>query len=206
MTIRAVKYLYKYVYKGYDEAMMRIRQYDDQHNEIDNYIAGRYVSAPEAFWHIHSFPMQDMSHTITRLPVHLENWQPVVFNEADVDGDADNLENVLADRADKHTTLTAWFKTNSDTPATRHLRYVEFVSCYRWDTSKCKLVGRQRCARKPMLAHMFSVSPRHPEQFHLRTLLLHVPGAQSYQDLRTVNGTEYATFQEACTALGLTHE
>ena len=57
MTIRAVKYLYKYVYKGHDEAMMRIRLYDDHHNEIDTYIAGRYVAALEAFWHIHSFPM-----------------------------------------------------------------------------------------------------------------------------------------------------
>ena len=137
MTIRAVKYLYKYVYKGYDEAMMRIRHYDDQHNEIDNYIAGRYVSAPEAFWHIHSFPMQDMSHTITRLPVHLENWQPLVFNEADVDGDADNLENVLADRADKHTTLTAWFKTNCPCRQSRQTHHLDCLvqdklrySCY----------------------------------------------------------------------------
>ena len=206
MTIRAVKYLYKYVYKGHDEAMMRIRQYDDNHNEIDTYVAGRYVSAPEAFWHIHSFPMQDMSHTITRLAVHLENWQPVVFNEGHEGDEADNLENVLAARAEKDTTLTAWFKTNLDIPATRNLRYVDFVTYYRWDYNKCKWLRRQRRAKKPMLARMFSVSPRHPEQFHLGTLLLHVPGAQSYQDLRTINGIEYATFQEACTALGLTHD
>ena len=99
MRIRAVKYLYKYVYKGHHEAMMRIRQYDDHHNEIDTYIAGRYVSVLEVFWHIHSFPMQDMSHTITRLAVHLENWQPVDFNEGDVDDEAVKLQNVLAARA-----------------------------------------------------------------------------------------------------------
>ena len=42
--------------------------------------------------------------------------------------------------------------------------------------------------------------------FHLRTLLLHVHGVQSYQDLRMINGIEYATFQEACTAISLTHD
>ena len=42
-----------------------------------------------------------MSHTITRLAVHLENWQPVAFNEGDVDDEAANLQNVLAARAEK---------------------------------------------------------------------------------------------------------
>ena len=71
--------------------MMRIRLYDDHHNEIDTYIAGRYVSALEAFWHIHSFPMQDMSHTITRLAVHLENGSLLSLMRGDVDDEAANL-------------------------------------------------------------------------------------------------------------------
>ena len=45
---------------------------------------------------------------------------------------------------------------------------------------------------------MYSVSPGDVERFHLRILLLHCPGAQSFEDLRTVDGTLAETFKEAC--------
>lgn len=45
---------------------------------------------------------------------------------------------------------------------------------------------------------MYSVSPRDPEKYYLRLLLLHVPGATSYDDLKTVNGAVTASFREAC--------
>ena len=57
-SIKAIKYLHKYVYKGYDCASVRIREEYD-HNEIDHYVNGRYVSAPEAAWRIHGFKMHD---------------------------------------------------------------------------------------------------------------------------------------------------
>ena len=45
--------------------------------------------------------------------------------------------------------------------------------------------------------------PRDHERFHLRLLLLHVPGATGYDDLKTVNGVVHNTFKEACVARGL---
>lgn len=48
-----------------------------------------------------------------------------------------------------------------------------------------------------MLPRIYSVSPRDFERFHLRLLLLHVRGAQSFEHLRTVDGVIYETFQEA---------
>ena len=44
---------------------------------------------------------------------------------------------------------------------------------------------------------MYSVSPRDTERFHLRLLLLHIPGATSFEYLRTVNGQVFDTFQKA---------
>lgn len=41
------------------------------------------------------------------------------------------------------------------------------------------------------------MSPADADKFHLR-LLLHVPGARSFTDLRTVNGVVCGTFREAC--------
>ncbi|CAL8148809.1 unnamed protein product [Orchesella dallaii] len=50
---------------------------------------------------------------------------------------------------------------------------------------------------------MYSVSPRDTERFCLRLLLLHVRGATSYDDLKTVGGEQYDTFKEAAIALNL---
>ena len=49
-----------------------------------------------------------------------------------------------------------------------------------------------------MIGRMYTASPRDTEQFHLRLLLLHVRGAMSYLDLRTVGHQVAGTFQEAC--------
>ena len=46
-------------------------------------------------------------------------------------------------------------------------------------------------------------SPRNMELFHLRLLLLNRPGMRGWQDLLTVNGTQFETFREACEALGV---
>ena len=45
---------------------------------------------------------------------------------------------------------------------------------------------------------MYHVSPRDNERFHLRLLLLHLCGATSYHDLRTVAGQEADTLPVAC--------
>ena len=47
-----------------------------------------------------------------------------------------------------------------------------------------------------------SISPRSGELFYQRVLLLHRP-AYSFSELRTVHNTEYPTFHQAATALGL---
>ena len=103
MSIQSIKYLYKYIYKGHDRADVLIHEVW-QHDEIGHYLDARYVSPGEAAWHIFSFPMQDKSHTVERLPVHLEGFHQVLF-EAGGEGEA------LA-RAQGDTKLTGWFAMN----------------------------------------------------------------------------------------------
>ena len=47
------------------------------------------------------------------------------------------------------------------------------------------------------------VSPAEGERYYLRMLLTHVPGATSYENIRTVNNIIYKTFKEAAVAHGL---
>ena len=47
------------------------------------------------------------------------------------------------------------------------------------------------------------VQPSEGERYYLRTLLIHVKGATSFDDLKTINGYMCSTFKEACILLGL---
>ena len=49
---------------------------------------------------------------------------------------------------------------------------------------------------------MYFVHPNDIERFSLRILLLYRKGLSSFESLRTVNGTKYPSFKEACYALG----
>ena len=79
MSIKSVKYLFKYVYKGHDCANVEIRTFD--HDEISTFLDARYVSAPEAFWRLSEYRMHSQSHTVVRLPVHLPDQSPVYFHK-----------------------------------------------------------------------------------------------------------------------------
>ena len=46
------------------------------------------------------------------------------------------------------------------------------------------------------------VHPAEGERYYLRVLLNHVRGATSFEHLRSQRGTTYATFKDACEALG----
>ncbi|XP_047129685.2 uncharacterized protein LOC100201102 [Hydra vulgaris] len=193
MTIKSVKYLYKYIYKGHDCANVVINE-QVNHDEINTFLNCRYVSAPEALWRIFEYSLSDMSHNIIRLQVHLPDNQMIYFVEGE--------EQAALDRAaQRDTHLTAWFKLNVENEKARHYPYVEIPYHFVFDSKHCKWKVRQRGSNK-VIVRMYKVSPI-GEIFYHRMLLLHVRGAVSFEDLRTVNGTVFNTFREACSQLGL---
>ena len=78
-TVSAVKYLYKYVYKGHDRVIVGFRRLNDneaahgtineQVDEISNFLDARYISASESCWRIFHFPLHDQFPSIQRLTV-----------------------------------------------------------------------------------------------------------------------------------------
>ena len=78
LTIAALKYLYKYIYKGHDFCDVCIRE-ELHHEEIDHYLRKRYITAMGATWSIFPFLMQHISHSAERLPVDRFGLQTVVF-------------------------------------------------------------------------------------------------------------------------------
>ena len=196
-SIKTVKYLFKYVYKGHDCA--RIRMHGDaatyEHDEISTFLEARYVSAPEAFWRLSEFPMHKQSHSVIRLPVHLHLEQNVYFKPGEEDA-------AVSETADHNTMLTAWFKLNSESEESRNLLYTEMPEHYVFQTAKKAWMPRKKGANR-IIPRMYAVSVRDAERFFLRVLLLHVRGATSYESLRTYRGRLYDTNREACLARGL---
>jgi hypothetical protein len=90
-NIRAVKYLFKYVYKGHDRVTVEISCQNNnategnvvEADEIKKYLDCRYVFASEAMWHIFKFDMHEWFIAIERLQYHLPNQQMVLFDDHD---------------------------------------------------------------------------------------------------------------------------
>ena len=182
--ITAVKYIYKYTYKGHDCAALEI-----QSDEIQQFLDTRYISAPEAAWRLFEFRLQGRSHTVEKLPVHLPDMQSVFFKRGE---ETPAIERALL----TDTKLTAWFKLNIIDANARQYLYTEIPLHYCWIAKPKKWTPRQR--DRKVVTRLVSVSPRDTERHHLRILLLYSRGPKSFDDLKTVNDHICASFMEAC--------
>jgi len=170
-----------------DSSVQQVLQYD----EITSFVDARYISAPEAVWRISQFKLQDKSHVVVSLPVHLPGEQSVMFAE-------NEEEEALNKAAGKHTRLTAFFELAAVDSEARDLYYHDVPQHYKWNAQKTRWEKRERKAiGDKTIGRMYSVSPSDSERFHLRLLLLNVRGPQSFDELRTVGSESCATFKEA---------
>lgn len=64
----ASKYLFKYIYKGYDSAEFIIEK-----DEIKQYMYGRYLSGIESIFRLYGLTTSGFSHAFVHLKFHLEN-------------------------------------------------------------------------------------------------------------------------------------
>jgi hypothetical protein len=77
--VQAIKYIYKYVYKGRDKATLEIADTD----EIKRYVTCRYIGPSQAVWGLLEFSMYEEHPTIVRLPLYLLYEQSVRFGRSD---------------------------------------------------------------------------------------------------------------------------
>lgn len=200
-----IKYLFKYVTKGPDCSKIyleRIRNgqdapHDDEtqtKNEVKEYLDCRYICEQDACWRMFGFDIHRHYPPVQRLSVHLENENNILYDETA------NMADVLSVEFLRRTTLTQWFVANQIYPEARTLTYCEFPTKWRYDESSRIWVPRNSGFK---IGRLYYVHPSVGERYYLRMLLMIVKGAQSYEDLRTYNGTTYNSFREACNARGL---
>ncbi len=226
-TIKSVKYLYKYVYKGHDKIIVEIRRAacpdgagphggaeEVNQNEVAQYQEARYIGPVEACWRIFSLAMHGGGPAVERLPVHLDGQHMVTWlPEADND-----LRQIVARELDRITKLSSFFQVNaSGCPVAAALLYHEMPSKFTWHPGNLKKGELSRWLPRlrgratedfagSTIGRMYAVSPKEGERYYLRTLLAHVRGPRSYEHLRTVNGEVCDTFKEAAVRLGLVQD
>ncbi|CAN0924938.1 ATP-dependent DNA helicase PIF4 [Linum grandiflorum] len=111
-----------------------------------------------------------------------------------------SLQSVVHRPDIEKTTLTEWFTLNRTYPSAKKLTYAEIPEKFVWDKQCSQWLPRKQGF---VIGRIASVPPQANDVFYLRLLLTKIPGAMSFNDLRTVNGTLYNDYQQACQALGL---
>ncbi|SGY45423.1 BQ5605_C001g00283 [Microbotryum silenes-dioicae] len=200
-TIGAIKYLFKYVYKGPDRAVARVEraatgegahEEEPVRDEINEFVEGRYISAPEAVHRLFGFSTGRVWPPVNRLPVHLEHQQSVQINPD---------EPLPLDTPPTRSKLTGFFDLCAAAPdgeLTATLLYTNVPRYYSWN--KEKLRWKRRVRDRNVIGRIYTVSLRSGERFYLRLLLEVVMGPTSFSDLLKFEDAVYPSYRAACTA------
>jgi hypothetical protein len=198
-STKACKYLFKYIQKGGDRAMVRTDAAGVQEararDEIDEYHDARSIGACEAAWRLFGFPLADCVPNVQTLPCHLENGQRVQFEEGQARAVLEGEPSV--------TMLTAWLALNRAAPAGADPppRYIDMPKTHVFKANN----WRPRKTNTAAVGRVHWVHPSVGEAFYLRILLAReeMRGAKDFKAMRTVDGVEHESYKAACAALGL---
>nr|GEX64745.1 PIF1 helicase [Tanacetum cinerariifolium] len=128
LSIKSVKYVFKYVYKGHDKQFVIVDKNGEQVvNEIKRFQDARYVSPLEAMWRIYGFPLSNINPSVMSLQVHLPNHQSVRFTEDE------ELTDILEKERNKRSMLTAFFELNQTDIQARKYLYKDIPKYYTWN-------------------------------------------------------------------------
>ncbi|MBW0474849.1 hypothetical protein O181_014564 [Austropuccinia psidii MF-1] len=181
VSVKAMKYIYKYICKGEDRAVLSLESKD----ETLDFVNGRYIGPCEA---------------ITRMAIHTEGSQLFYFR--DEHGTRSQVEAGTAGK----TTLTGYFKLNSENAVSngqpaQSLFYSDIPKYFWWNKKRKEWEPR----KKKILAvgRVYFARFTEGERYYLCLLLMNRKGAISFGDLRTANGTQHSTYQDAALASGL---
>jgi hypothetical protein len=196
-SIKSVKYVFKYIFKGPDMATVAVGGatpgQQRMRDEIDDFLSCRYVCAPEACWRIFGFDTHGNTKSVLKLAVHDDGDQCLVYApNANLEARLDEV---------RHSTLTAWFHFNQISEEFKDTLYINFPLICKWDKKNRSWIKRSQASNQ--IGRVIWCTPFHRERYYMRMLLHVVPGCKSYEDLRTVEGELKETYQQACLARGM---
>ena len=194
-SFTTIKYVYKYVHKGFDVSTVGIEEINDK-DEVTRFINARTIDPYDSHWRISQYRIQERFPAVQKLAIHTEGQHTVIFKEGMA---AQAMEEV------KDTTLMAFFKLNQEDEEARNYKYQDIPKYYTWQDNKWnkRKVQPEDGDIPRTIGRINNVSPVQGERFYLRLLLSHIKGAQSFEDMKVFQGDEYVTYKETCLAMGL---
>jgi hypothetical protein len=102
-SVKAIKYIHKYIYKGADRATIRV---EDRMDEITMTLNGRVISPSMALWNLYSYKRHEEKPAVKSLSFHLEGYHRVHF---DTSMTAEQLQ-MAAEQ--QRSEFTAWMDYN----------------------------------------------------------------------------------------------
>ena len=208
-SARNTKYLYKYVLKGPDRAMVSVEADGDERprDEIADFKDLRSVGASEASYHLYGFPLAHRHPSVTVLRVHEKDDQQVVFDEGSEE---------MALEQQRKTELTEFFKANEDNKKKQEegevgdevlpgLRYVDMPKKYTYNKKEKKWNKRDDKRKCDVVGRIDNIHPSAGDRFYLRMLLHsdHCKGKTSFEELKSVDGPPCESWKEVCQKLGM---
>jgi hypothetical protein len=122
----SIKYLFKYINKGYDRITATINRStagpeaeEQPIDEIKQYLDCRYISLSEACWRIFGFPIHGRKPAVERLFFHFLGQQSVYFT------DSERINDVLLKPSVTESMFTLWFEANKKYHKSKKLTYVK---------------------------------------------------------------------------------
>ena len=206
-TAYSIKYLFKYVFKGADNASAAVHATRRIQDRIGHYQDHRYLGSAEAFWRLFGFDTRWRSDTVYRMAVALPEEREVRYREGEEEEAAERKQHP------KHLEAFVMFCGSSERDidedtAWQSLTLTSFGTKYVFD----KGVWQRRKKSDYALGRMYPVHPTRGDAFYLRTMLCSITGADVRELARTWDGApndvmllkgENATFKDACFAMGL---
>ncbi|KAL4288328.1 hypothetical protein AHAS_Ahas19G0275200 [Arachis hypogaea] len=200
---RAIKYLFKYINKGYDRVTAILDNADDSEcsnkviDEIKNYLDCRYISPCEAVWRIFAYPIHSREPAVQRLSFHLPGRNPILYE------DGEDIDDILSKPGIDQSMFTAWMEANNNYSEAKELTYSEFPRFFVYN-KKEKIWSRRKCGYT--IGRLYYVPPTCGELFYLRMMLNFVRGPTNYDQIKSANGVIHNSFRDACFALGLLND
>jgi hypothetical protein len=154
-SIKAVKYLFKYIYKGHDRASILVSEADkaDSNGEIDEikqYRDARWVTPLEALWRIYGFHLSKNSPLVMQLQLHMPNMHMVSFNQGQ------DIQGVINREGVEKSMLTEYFEANRLHKEARGILYRDFPEWYTWQKGKNKY-WKRRSQKKMVHLHGYKL-------------------------------------------------
>ena len=206
-SVKAVKYLYKYITKGSDRVIIHLANgetKDITNDEPERFENARYVPASKAYWRLFEFRMAEMYPPVAKLPLHLENEQFVYFQPEEASS--------IAKKPPPKTKLMAYFDLNKQSDEAIDILYPDICQFYTWEGNRWKRrknkiskLNKEGPAYSDVIGRIpvVGLNGNQTELYYLRMMLYHKAGAKSFTDLRTINGEVQPSFQAACLKMGL---